>query len=77
MFYVRKATAIKKNNMLVRMATPADLYRYKKNKGMFDSSGESDLNNDCNCGCNHNFKLEDFFENEYVFINCELSSSDI
>lgn len=78
MFYIRKPT--QKKDILIRTVTAADLYNYKKNKGMFDDYEDTNLEDKVpnkDCSCDHKFELEDFFANEYFFINCELGSSDI
>jgi hypothetical protein len=78
MFYIRKP--ILKKDTLIRSATAYDLYNYKKNKGLFDyedSNSNDNASNNNNNSCNHKFELKDFFANEYFFINCELSESDI
>lgn len=77
MFYIRKPTQEK--NIIIRTATAADLSNYKKNKGLLDDC-EDDVNNKVpsnNCSCNNKFELEDFFANEYFFINCELNASEM
>lgn len=78
MFYIHKPN--QKKDIIIRPATAADLYNYKKNKGMFGNSDNTDLENKIpnkDCHCDHKFELEDFFANEYFFINCELGASDI